>query len=298
MSKIVLKRLNINKRAMVRLCVILLLPIFVATLSCETHRSRSTLTVSSYEIVAEKVAEPVRIVQLSDVHNCNFGENNSLLLEMVAAQEPDLILMTGDLINRHRQETSVAEALIKELCLLAPVYVSIGNHEERYEVKFDRELTPIFEASGATVLEKEYVDLEIRGQKIRLGGSSGYCLAAKYLKSGEAKLDECIFLSDFQDTDRYTILMCHIPITWMINGSLEEWDVDCVFAGHAHGGQVRLPGLGGIHVSDLGWFPGRLEGLFYSEDGSKVLVLSRGIGSGAPIPRLNNLPEIVVVDIV
>lgn len=170
-------------------------------------------------------------------HNSEFGEDNARLVSTVRTQSPDLILLTGDLLNSDEQRTDIATNLIAQLCDIAPVYFSNGNHEIEYEERYGVDIDELYREAGAVVLEKEYQDITVKNQKIRLGGIYGYCLPGKYLETGEANPEETEFLEAFQDTDLPKILMCHMPVCWMINGSLDDWDVDYVFAGHLHGGR-------------------------------------------------------------
>lgn len=283
---------NRSKRiwALVGMFIVVLLLGF--SLSTSSH----TLTTTHYTLSSTTISS-LRIIQLTDLHNSEFGGENSRLIDAVRDQSPDLILLTGDLLNSDEQRTDIATNLIAKLCDIAPVYFSNGNHEIEYEERYGVDIDEVYREAGAVVLEKEYQDITVKNQKIRFGGIYGYCLPGKYLETGEADPEETAFLEKFQDTDLPKILMCHMPVCWMINGSLDDWDVDYVFAGHLHGGEVILPFIGGLYGPDLGWFPGKLEGLYSSENGEKTLVLSRGLGMNEIIPRFNNIPEVMVVDI-
>lgn len=262
------------------------------------YNSQYSLTVTNYTLSSPKITVPIRIVQLTDLHNSEFGENNARLVDLVTQQKPDLIVMTGDMLNGRKEETEIAANLVRNLTDVAPVYFAYGNHEVTHEVEFRRDLTELFEEAGATVLERAYEDVTVCGQTIRIGGIYGYCLPEKYLRTGEAKRWECEFLKEFQDTEHYTILLAHLPTCWIRNDNLDIWQIDCVLSGHEHGGQIRLPLIGGLYAPDQGFFPGRSSGVYTSQDGERVMVLSRGLGSANAVPRLNNVPEIVVVDIV
>lgn len=274
-----------------------MIAVFIVLIGASVLASKYMLSTTDIEIESFKIKEDIKIVQLTDLHNSVFGESNKRLITLVNKQHPDLIVMTGDLVNAKDSRTDIAVNLIRELKEIAPVYVSMGNHEYEHDARFRVSTKQLFEDAGAVVMEKEYLDLTVKNQDIRLGGIYGYCLPAKYLRTGEAIKEECDFLSEFEDTDRYKILMCHMPVCWIINQGLDEWNIDCVVSGHVHGGEVIIPFVGGLYGPDFGWFYGRLQGLYSSDDGRKHLILSRGLGSAKSVPRVNNIPEVMNITI-
>lgn len=281
--------------------------ILLLALAVELYVSNNVLTVSEYAIEAE-VEEPLRIVQLTDLHNKEFGKGNKRLVQKVQEQDPDLIFMTGDMINEDDENLDVIIGLIQSLNKIAPVYFSYGNHEKAWENTFsDNDLRGSLEKAGAIVLDDEYLDTEFHGMKVRLGGYYGYYRRSVMTTSDPDKrkeIDACY--QEYEDTDRYKILLCHIPTSWMdwddINGypdSVKQSDyydgnnVNLVFSGHYHGGQVRVPGLGGLYAPYVKWFPKFTKGIFEGE--KTTCVLSAGLGSYGWILRAFNNPEVVSV---
>lgn len=254
------------------------------------------LTVTRYQYKNDKLTEPIVAVQLTDLHNSQFGRKNRRLIKKIRAQHPDVIFMTGDMLNDDNERTDILENLITELKDIAPVYFSFGNHEDRYIEKYDTKESFIskIEKAGATVLEQKYVDVTIKGQEIRIGGLFGYVLAdAKgytWMDGSEQK-----FMEEFQNTDRFKILLSHMPEGLFLWKSMEVWNVDLVFSGHVHGGQIRIPGIGGIYEPEQGFFPTTItKGM--AQCGYGTMILSAGLGNSKWVPRINNIPEIVVCE--
>lgn len=277
-----------------RVISLLMILLFVLALG-SLYISKYFLTVTHYEVSAKNLQNAIRVVQVTDLHNSQFGDGNEKLIEKVAKQQPDLIVLTGDLLNSHEEDTSIALDLVRKLSNLAPAYVSYGNHELQYEQDFDCDLDAAFEETGAALLDFAYEDIEVNGEMIRIGGLYGYCVPTYYKEV--ARANETAFLEEFISTDTYKLLLTHMPFCWIANDGISAWDVDCVFTGHDHGGLIRIPFVGGLYAPDQGWFPGEDCGLYYSQDGENVMVLSRGLGKSGSIPRFNNVPEIVVVDL-
>ena len=275
---------------------VLLLCAALACWVCESiEQCRTEIAVVRYEMAGD-LNVPVRIVQLTDLHDHEFGEENRELAELVAAQEPDLILMTGDMLDRSDENADVVCALIQELVAVAPVYYGYGNHEKAWEAVNGSSLTPVLEESGAIVLDCSYVDVTVGGMQLRIGGYHGYYRQpGMYDISPEQHQAELAFCDDFEDTNRYKILLSHIPTAWIDWEYMNKYPVDLVLSGHYHGGQIRLPWLGGVYAPYIGLFPPYTEGIYEGEEAT--CILSTGLGSSPGIPRINNLPQIVVVEL-
>ena len=250
------------------------------------------------ETVSADVREPIRVVQLTDLHNAQFGDQNSKLVSLVKAQNPDLIVMTGDMLNRDDPSTEIVEQLIRDLVPIAPVYFGYGNHETTWEANYQKDLHEIFSAAGATVLESEYVDVEINGQPLRIGGYMGYWWQPHMTTKDPAQKErEYQFFHDFRDTDRQMILLNHIPTAWLDWHYIDRAPAGIVFCGHYHGGTIRIPVIDrGLFAPYVGWFPPYTKGVF--EGRVTTCVLSAGLGNEHGIPRVNNPPEIVVADLI
>lgn len=258
--------------------------------------SASTVLVTNYELSAP-ISEKLRIVQLTDLHNAEFGEENKDLVKQVKDLKPDMIFVTGDMLNSGEYRTGIFIDLLKQLVKIAPVYVCYGNHEASWQRRFEKELRTVIEETGASLLEAEYVDVEVKGVALRLGGYAGYYRAPTMTTADpEQQKQEIQFAKDFEDTGRYKILLNHIPTVWLDWDYREEYNVDLVFCGHYHGGQIRLPWIGGLYAPNIGWFPQYTMGLY--NDGGAAVVLSAGLGSNRRVPRINNPGEIVCLDLI
>ena len=255
------------------------------------------LHVQHYTVEAD-VTAPIRIVQLTDLHNAQFGKENRNLIRRVAEQEPDLILMTGDMLDRDEESSEIVENLVRELSKIAPVYYGYGNHEPEWERRWGGDLHEILSAAGATVLECEFADVEVKGQQLRIGGYMGYWWQPHMMSSDpEQKEREYQFFHDFRETDRCMILMNHIPTSWLDWHYINRAPAGTVFCGHYHGGMIRIPIWDqGLIAPYVGWFPPYTKGVFVGE--VTTCILSTGLGIEHHIPRWNNPPEILVADLV
>lgn len=255
------------------------------------------LTINKYSL-NESVISSIRILQLSDLHSAEFGDNNEELIDLVKKQSPDLIVMSGDMINRDEENLDIITDLISSLSDVAPIYYGYGNHEVDWIESFGFDLEDKLTQAGAVVLNNSYRDVSVNDSELRIGGYMGYYRQPGMLtQDEEQKKIELDFANDFENTDRLKILINHIPTQWVDWDYINEYPVDIVFSGHYHGGAIRIPIIDqGLYAPYVGWFPPYTKGMFTGSQAT--CVLSTGLGSEHNIPRLNNPPDIVIVDVV
>jgi len=270
-------------------CVLaaIFLALIVWTAWGNTALERNTYTISSREL--PDAFDGYRIAQVSDLHNAEFGDGNQRLLEMLREAEPDMIAITGDLIDSRRTDIAVALAFAKEAVKIAPCYYVSGNHEAR--VSEYPELKTGLAAAGVTVLDDAQVKIEVSGESITVIGVNDPSFHADYLTSDAEVMDRK--LSELSSEDAgFTLLLSHRPELF---DAYVAHDMDLVLTGHAHGGQFRLPLIGGLIAPNQGLFPKYDAGLY--SDGSTNMIVSRGLGNSIIPFRFNNRPEVVLIEL-
>ena len=249
----------------------------------------STISFSSNHIPA--AFSGFRIAQISDLHNAEFGKNNAELLKLLSESRPDIIVITGDLIDANHTDVRIALGFVQESVRIASTYYVTGNHEAA-SPQYDT-LKAGIEAAGVIVLEDETIYIEQDGETISLLGLADPDFTVKGDMFGEVPAMASTKLKNLIDDESgYTILLSHRPDLFE---TYVDGGIDLVFSGHAHGGQFRLPFIGGLVAPNQGMFPKYDAGLY--TDGGTSMVVSRGIGNSIIPFRFNNRPEIVLVEL-
>ena len=240
------------------------------------------LTVSEHTVESPKIPasfDGYRIVQISDLHDATFGENQQRLVNKVRREKPNMIVITGDLIDSNRYDLENSLDVVDQIMEMAEVYYVTGNHEVATNdvERIKEELS----ARGVRVLSNETFNITRDGESISLTGIEDPLMgmeAADMLKASNVPKEP------------FNLLLAHRPEDFQ---SYVDAGIDLTFSGHAHGGQFRIPFVGGLVAPGQGYFPKFTAGLH--EQGTSKLVISRGLGNSVIPIRLFNLPEIVVV---
>ena len=253
----------------------------------------TALELNTYTVSSAKLPQSFdgyRIAHVSDLHNAEMGKENGKLLTMLRDADPDMIAITGDLIDSRNTDIEVALQFVREAVKIAPCYYVTGNHEAR--VNEYGELKAGMEATGITVLEDVKTKISIEGETITLIGVNDPSYQTDYL-FGDSETVMNTKLEDLHTgNDGFTLLLSHRPELF---DTYVDQDVDLVLSGHAHGGQFRLPFIGGLVAPNQGLFPEYDAGI-YTEGNTNMLV-SRGVGNSILPFRINNRPEVILIEL-
>lgn len=221
-----------------------------------------------------------RIVQISDLHNAKFGKDNQKLVDRIRECEPDIIVLTGDLVDSNHTNVDRAVQFVDEIVEICPVYYVTGNHEYWLDTSEYEELMDGLARAGVNILDDQVVEISRGDAKFRLVGLD------------DRSLSDGTLGTLLNDESEFTVVLAHEP---QYLSRYASTGVDLVLSGHAHGGQFRLPFVGGIVAPDQGFFPEYTAGEYYMD--STEMIVSRGLGNSVIPVRLFNYPEIVCVEL-
>lgn len=249
------------------------------------------LETNTYIIESDKISrsfDSYRIAQVSDLHNTQIGKDNKRLINALKTAQPDIIAVTGDIIDSMFTNVDVAVNFMEQAVEIAPCYYINGNNESRVADEYEKLKTELTKLN-VTILENDSIKLSKNGDYITLSGINDPVFYADIVRPN---LTETTIKNAKPDDDSYTILLSHRPELFEL---YVKYDFDLVFSGHAHGGQFRLPYVGGLFAPHQGFFPEYDSGLF-TEQNTNMLV-SRGVGNSLFPFRVNNRPEIIIAEL-
>lgn len=276
-----------------------ILTIALVTTIAITILSNICIKISEYNIDLSELSGSARVVVISDLHGKKYGRDNKRLLDKISEQNPDAIFVVGDMLDDNDAENGFSKTtkMLNDLLDIAPVYFAYGNQEKEYSGDILDGFVNTITENGIIVLDDSFVDCEINGQKIRIGGTMGHAFPFGRTMEEFESSDEYIFLKDMEKTDLPTIVLAHMPDTFIFNGAHNYWsNIDLVVSGHTHGGVVRLPFVGGLYAPMQSFFPEYDYG-FYMLGEKMQMVITSGLSGYKFIPRFLNLPEICVLNL-
>ena len=253
----------------------------------------TALELNTYTVTSARLPEcfdGYRIAHVSDLHNVEMSENNEKLLTMLREADPDMIAITGDLIDSRNTDVEIALQFVQEAMKIAPCYYVTGNHEAR--VNEYEELKTGLISAGVIILEDTQTEISIEGHSITLIGVNDPSFQTDYLFGDSETVINSKLTELHTDGEVFTILLSHRPELF---DTYADHDVDLVLSGHAHGGQFRLPFIGGVVAPNQGFFPEYDAGIY--TDGNTNMIVSRGIGNSILPFRINNRPEVILIEL-
>ena len=273
------------------------------------HRSYNDPEVHYFQAEEGEGSQALRFVVVSDLFGHVFEGGNGEIADQAANTSPDAILICGNMISADAENTDVITSLIKRLVQIAPVYYTYGEQEMKYVSAHTAKdasgtegaadpLREALEKEGAVVLNEEYANAVIYGVSVRIGGMYNKAYEMTNLRGDVKKSSETTwqFLKDFERTDKFKVMLCSRPESFIYGNACKDWRVDLVVSGNDLGGLVVLPYYGGVFGGSQGYFPEFIHGM-YEKDNVDLFITSGLSAPKALIPRFNNPPEIAVLDI-
>ncbi|MCC3867673.1 metallophosphoesterase [Terrisporobacter mayombei] len=261
----------------------------------------SKLEIVNYIIENKKIPQGFNdyvIVQISDLHNKSFGKNNISLINKIDQINPQVVLITGDIIDGENKNFQVSLDLLINLTNKYKVYYITGNHEQKALVKRYKELYKDYfkklHELSAIHLDNEKIQIKKGNSHINLYGVTIPFKCYKYLfdKDKSPNLDENFLQNSLPmiNKNEYNILLAHTPFYF---DDYEKWGADLILAGHVHGGIIRLPVVGGLLSPNRHFFPKYDLGRFDKND--STMIVTKGLGGSKVLVRINCKPEIVKI---
>ena len=268
----------------------------------EWIREIRTFRITHYDIISNKlngIKKEQTVLFLSDLHNNTYGLNNEKLLQAVKMQQPDFILIGGDmLVGKKGLSLEVAEELILELSKLCPVYYANGNHEFRMKIApelYGEEFQAYknnLEKAGVVFLENSFAELNWDGCPVRICGLEIPRECYKKFKKNSFTIEQMYECVGENEVEKYQILLAHNPV---FMDTYKTWGADLILSGHLHGGVVRIPKVGGIITPQFSLFP-KYSGELTVE-GETSIVVSKGLGTHTIKVRFMNPAELIVLHV-
>ena len=256
------------------------------------YTDNTSLQTTLYTVSNEKIPSEFngfRIAQVADLHNAKFGENNEALLAALQESDPDIIVFTGDQIDARKPDPNVLTELVKQAVQIAPCYLVSGNHEG--SVPRNVQLETEIESYGVVILDDEIQTLECDGASIELIGLEDATRNKRYYSHGAKTALEMSLQELEWNEDHFSILLAHRPEYFYV---YERNGIDLAICGHVHGGQIRIRDRGLIGPGKE-LFPEYDCGVYTIDEAS--MVLSRGLGNSIFPWRINNPPELVIIEL-
>lgn len=249
------------------------------------------LKIVQYNITSEKIKKPMRIALVTDLHSCKYGAVQKTLIDAVDREKPDMILLGGDIFDDEIPDDNT-KIFLSAIAKKYPCYYVTGNHE--YWSMRAREMLDWLRAHGIEDIGGKTIQTNVNGNEICLSGLNDPD-EARYTGEGDGMKAELGRAMNERDDTAFTMLLTHRP---SFVDLYKDAGFDLVLAGHAHGGQWRIPGvLNGVFAPDEGFFP-KYAGGFYHFDNGGEMIVSRGLArESTRVPRIFNRPELVIINL-